>query len=246
MRSMMFQEILGNIDDDLIVAADVRAVPTKKKRILKSVLGIAAACLVAVCAIAAIPMINFNNNPSNDLVDGAGGINGMINTKVECKLTGTDYAVSNEEGYAFLESISDGIQSELKACGVQMKNFRISSAGYSHMRTGDDGNSMAVDWRDFFAYSGDEIIAVISVTKDENGLHHYSAWGSPGFAEYGKFLSEHKGDELVYLWVGDVEAVITPDNQIFCLSDIDIAIDENEVTNYYSFFKMEQNTYVPD
>ena len=57
MKSKMFQEMIGNIDDDLIVAADRKVVPMKKKT-LKWISGIVAACLVAVCAIVVIPTIN--------------------------------------------------------------------------------------------------------------------------------------------------------------------------------------------
>lgn len=257
MKSRMIQDAICDIDDDLIEAADVKVLPMKKKYMEKIISGLAAACLIAVCVIVVIPQFNQENNagrenvggkiPGSDEIDEAGGINGKINIKEKIQVEGTDFEYSNEEGYAYLESVSDGIQNDLKAMGVNADNFRIMKSGYSHLRTGDAGNSIAVNWKDYIACKGDEVIAIITVAKDENGFHHYPAWGSPSFADYGKFLAEHKGEELVYIWAGDVDAILTPDHQIFSFgADLSAAINESEVGQYYTFFKMEQNTYVPE
>lgn len=246
MKSKMFQEMIGNIDDDLIVAADVRVVPMKKKNILKLVSGLAAACLVAACAIVVIPIIQSNHISPTDPVNEAGGLNGMINIRQEIQVEGSNFEFTNEEGYTYLDSVRTGIQNSLKAMGVNADNIEITKSGYSHVRTGDSGNSIAVNWKDYIAYNGDEIIAIITVMKDEAGFHEYLAWGSQCYADYGKFLAEHKGEELVYIYAGDVDAILAPDNQIYAFgTDISSAVNENEAGQYYTFFKMEQNTYIP-
>ncbi len=57
MRSEKLQKAINNIDDDLITEADVKPA-TARKTVLKWASGAVAACLVAVCAVFAFPMLN--------------------------------------------------------------------------------------------------------------------------------------------------------------------------------------------
>ena len=57
MKSGMLAEMIGDIDDDLIAAADVKSTKMKKKAILKWISGAAAACLVLVGGILAVPAL---------------------------------------------------------------------------------------------------------------------------------------------------------------------------------------------
>ena len=64
MRSEMFQKAIGNIDDELIEAADVKREKTKNTGIFKWASAAAAACLVIAGAFAAVPMLKGNTpNP---------------------------------------------------------------------------------------------------------------------------------------------------------------------------------------
>ena len=48
-------------------------------------------------------------------------------------------------------------------------------------RSGDKGNSTAVDWKQFNAYDGEKLVAIIDLCKDSNGIHHYIAFGGLWF-----------------------------------------------------------------
>lgn len=61
MKTIMFQEIIGNIDDDLIVAAD-NAEVRKKPVTVKAVFAVAAACAALVCAAVVVPMFGRHSN----------------------------------------------------------------------------------------------------------------------------------------------------------------------------------------
>ena len=114
-------------------------------------------------------------------------------------------------------------------------------------RSGDKGNSMAVDWKQFNAYDGEKLVAIIDLCKDSNGIHHYIAFGGLWFDEYNALLKSHSGEELVMIYVGDVQAFVTPDNEVICVLHDDDHFKESikEGKDYYHYFKQEQNTFVP-
>ena len=60
-------------------------------------------------------------------------------------------------------------------------------------------------------------------------------------------LKSHSGEELVMIYVGDVQAFITPDNEVICVLHDDDHFKESieEGKDYYHYFKQEQNTFVP-
>lgn len=172
------------------------------------------------------------------------GEEGVIVTDRACvKLTGTDYWLENEEAYAFLMENYTGIKNSLEASGVNAQNMVISETGYGHYRTND--NSVAVNWRDFLVYNNGDLISIISVSKDENGLWYGISFGGTWYSRYNSFLQEHTGEQLAYLYYGDMEAIVTPDSKIYRLLDfteIDGLVDGFD---YYSFFNQETNTYTP-
>jgi len=243
MSKELLQTAIGMIDDQLIADADHYEVkPMKKRTILKAAIGLAAAGLVAACAITVVP--EFINHTQLNF---AGGTHGKVNLNAEILITGAEYEIHDEEAVAFLEESKESLISSLQAMGETFHEFRICQKGYSHIQTGDAGNSMAVDWREYLVYDGDQILAIITVNKDADGLHEYLAWAGLAFESYSQFLAEHRGEELVYLYIGDVEAILTPDHQVYVFGHgLPDAVDENEKENYYSFFKLAQNTYIPE
>lgn len=58
---------------------------------------------------------------------------------------------------------------------------------------------------------------------------------------YTELLSAHKGEELVYLYVGSVEAIATPSGRVVTPD----GKTYSESSEAYEYFKFPQNTYIP-
>ena len=90
------------------------------------------------------------------------------------------------------------------------------------------------------------MVAIIDLCKDSSGIHHYIAFGGPWFDEYNELLKSHAGEELVMIYVGDVQAFVTPANEVICVHpDGHFKDSIEEGKNYYGYFKQDQNTFVP-
>ncbi|MBR2751711.1 MAG: hypothetical protein IKG93_01635 [Clostridiales bacterium] len=186
-----------------------------------------------------------SHGSTNETVPDGCGEEGVIITDRACvHLTGVDYWLTNEEAYAFLMENYAGIKNSLEASGVNAQNMVISETGYGHYRTND--NSVAVNWRDFLVYNDEDLISVISVSKDENGLWYGIAFGGSWYSQYNSFLQQHAGQQLVYLYYGDMEAIVTPDNKIYRFMDFAEFEGLVDGFDYYSFFNQETNTYIPN
>ncbi len=57
MKSGMLAEMIGDIDDDLVAAADVKCTKMKRKTVIKWISGAAAACLVIAGGVLAAPAL---------------------------------------------------------------------------------------------------------------------------------------------------------------------------------------------
>ncbi len=250
MKAENFSDALSKIDDKYIKESATYTSKKKSRPHLKW--GSLAACLSAFVIATAIILLMITSRSEEPTVvpdknegrDEAGGINGKINICENIVISGEEDVLSDTEASSYLEARKESIESDLVACGVKFKELQIAQKGYSHVRTGKDGNTMAVNWRDHLAYDGEKIIATIAVVKENGKINHHIAWGSD-YSYYEKKLEEYKGKELVYLYIGDVDAFITPDNKIFTLSNIDISMALDDNTEYYEFFKTQYNVYVP-
>ena len=249
MNTKQFSNALGNIGETYVDEAITYKANKKSKSWKK--LGAIAACIAVVLTaiVVAIPMMT--DTPaippviSTEQPNEAGGVNGKINVLEKLTIVGQEYTISNDEAVEYLNNAKNSIKNDLKACGIPVSQFEIKETGYSHIRTGDDGNSMAVNWRDYLAYDGDRLVAIIQVTKEETGLKHFLSFGGTWFSRYEKLLQQYKGTELAYIYIGDVEAFITPNNEVVPLMDIDVSSTLEQDLQYYEYFKTQYNVYIP-
>lgn len=253
MKSDKIQGAIGKIDMDLIETADQKQPTAKRRQIWQSV-GLAAACLALVVMAVSVPkLLNRSGdtpNPSVSNTEGlneAGGTDGKINLQAEIKRTGEDCILTVEEANAFMNERLPAYREELKASGLVFHDLRFAPDGYSHVRTGDSGNELIMNARDFLLYDGDELVAIVNVIKEPDRISGGVAFGGPWYSEYQAFLEAHKGEALVYLYVGDVDAILTPDGQIFTATGTEISdsIVQEEQARYYEFFRFAENTYTP-
>ena len=86
---------------------------------------------------------------------------------------------------------------------------------------------------------------LIQVTKEETGIKHFILFGAQWFSRYNELMQQNSGVELVYIYIGDVEAFITPNNEVIPLMDVDISSTLEPNKEYYEFFKTQYNVYIP-
>ena len=154
------------------------------------------------------------------------------------------------EGSAALSAaqiLSRGIRTEGEVSGVRMDQPRFAEKGIGHLSISESGAVLKTNWRDFLVYDGDEIIAIYTLCKENGLIHATPAWGGPWFAEYSRFLAEHAGQELVYLYLDAAqEIILLPDGQ--AVNPLGYPAGEQfsgSRYDYYTRCKTPLNTYVP-
>jgi len=158
----------------------------------------------------------------------------------------TGEPITDEEAAAYFAENRQSLISSLSSSGVDTSDFRIMEKGYCHMNIENGKLETRVNFRDYLVYSGSELISIVTLYRQDGKIYSSPAFGGPWFSTYNDFLQAHKGEELVYVYCGIGEYIITPDNQIvnpmgyeimpeFFTSDFD----------YYSALNVEWNTYTP-
>ncbi len=156
---------------------------------------------------------------------------------------GLEYQIPDEEGYAFIEENYVSIKSALISFGVSAENLVIREHGFSHYST--ETGSIALNFRDYLAYNDGEIVAIVTLVNDEYGMTYYLATEALWFESYTELLEAHQGEELVYIYIGTAEAIITPDNKIIYVMSGEEYQHYIDGVDYYSVFNQDVNTYVP-
>lgn len=155
--------------------------------------------------------------------------------------------ITDAEALAYLQE-NTWIGSALAASGVQTEDITYSKAGYCHVSyDGAEGKPLEVrqNFRDYLAYSGGKLIAIITVTKENGKLSATPAFGGPWFGDYDAFLRAHKGEKLLYVYAGWMEIIITPNNQYVNPQGTDVSAYFAGVENPYEYFYHEAATYTP-
>ena len=155
--------------------------------------------------------------------------------------------ITDAEAKAYLRE-NTWIASALSASGVPADNITYSETGYCHVSyDGTEGKQLELrqNFRDYLAYSGGKLIAIITVTKENGQLSATPAFGGPWFSEYDAFLNAHKGEELLYVYAGFMEIIITPDNQYVNPQGTDVSAYFEGVEKPYAYFYNDAATYTP-
>lgn len=155
--------------------------------------------------------------------------------------------ITDAEAKAYLRE-NTWIGSALTASGVPANDLTYSETGYCHVSyDGAEGKQLELrqNFRDYLAYSGGKLIAIITVTKENGQLSATPAFGGPWFSEYDAFLNAHKGEELLYVYAGFMEIIITPDNQYVNPQGTDVSAYFEGVEKPYAYFYNDAATYTP-
>ncbi len=162
-------------------------------------------------------------------------------------ITVTAEQITDEEAAAYFAENYGSIKSALAASGA-LTELRISEKGYSHVTyTGAEGESLELraNFRDYLAYDGDRLAAIITLFKENGVIYNSPAFGSPWFAGYDAFLQAHRGEALVYVYAGNAEIILLPDGGIYSpLAGLPQAYMEG-IDNPYAVFYHPGAVYVP-
>lgn len=155
--------------------------------------------------------------------------------------------ITDAEASAYLRE-NTWIASALAASGVPADNITYSETGYCHVSyDGTEGKPLEVrqNFRDYLAYNGDKLVAIITVTKENGKLSATPAFGGLWFSDYDAFLRAHKGEKLLYVYAGFMEIVITPDGRCCNPQGTDVCAYFEGVENPYEYFYNDAATYTP-
>ena len=127
-------------------------------------------------------------------------------------------------------------------------NVTISKTGYTHLNLSGGGTwkELATDFRDYLIYNDDRLIAILTLWIDNGAVHASPAFGAPWFDDYNAFLLSHKGEALAFVYVGMVEAVVTPRGEVLNPMGLDLSdrFPDSANGNYYDYLAYPENTYV--
>ena len=160
----------------------------------------------------------------------------------------TGEAITDEEAAAYFRE-NAWLSSALTASGVDAEGIRVAEHGYCHISyDGTEGKSFEVrrNFRDYLVWNGSgDLIAIVTLTKENGTLSATPAFGGPWFRDYNAFLRQHRGEALVYVYAGWMELVITPDNEVVSPQGTDVSRYLRGIENPYEIFRCDAATYVP-
>ena len=160
----------------------------------------------------------------------------------------TGEAITDAEAAAYFKE-NTWLQSALGASGVDASGIRFAEHGYCHVSyDGTEGKSFEVrqNFRDYLVWNGKgDLIAIVTLTKENGQLSATPAFGAPWFQAYNAFLQQHKGEALVFVYAGWMELVITPDEGVYNPQGTDVSRYLEGIENPYEIFRCDAATYVP-
>lgn len=161
------------------------------------------------------------------------------------ELTGEE--ITDEEAQEYFKENTVRFANELTASGVSADNLVITPKGYCHVSySGVEGKPFELkqNFRDYLAYNNDKLVAIITLVKENGQLSATPAFGGPWFDNYNAALQQHKGEELVYVYAGWMEFVVTPDGRYFSPMGTELGLDFGDIDIYKTFYNPKA-VYVP-
>lgn len=160
----------------------------------------------------------------------------------------TGEAITDEEAAAYFKE-NTWLQSALDSSGVDADGIRFASHGYCHVNyDGTKGKPLEVrrNFRDYLVWNGKgDLIAIVTLTKENGALSATPAFGGPWFGDYNAFLKAHKGEALVFVYAGWMELVLTPDGGVFNPQGTDVSRYLEGVEAPYEIFRCDAASYTP-
>lgn len=156
--------------------------------------------------------------------------------------------ITEEEAAAYFEAYGEAILQELAAGGVKVKEPHFSETGVSHVRIAEGKAVCKTDWRDYLLFDGEALAAIVTLSREDGPLRHFTMWGGSWQKSYASFLAAHKGEELVYVYVengGAEDVILTASGE--AVSPLGTSMKQffPGDFDYYSALKTTYNVLVP-
>lgn len=221
----------------------------RQKKVLRTAVPVMALCLVLI-GVTVWRMGSKSGGPianSSESEYAEGGQPGLNQPPKDNTLNFTGEKLTDAEAKAYFEENSTWIRNALEQSGVQVEGFRILEKGYAHINYEGDGKALEVhqNFRDYLAYSGDKLVAIITLVKEDGKLYATPSFDGPWFDSYNAFLKAHAGQKLIYLYYGIAEVVLLPDGSVISPLGSNVEQYFGWVKNPYEWFYNEEIVYVP-
>lgn len=156
--------------------------------------------------------------------------------------------LTDAEAKEYFEQNKVSIISALSSSGVSTGNYTIKNKGYSHASySGVENEQLTVNrgFRDYLVYNGNDIIAIVTLYKENGKIYNSPAFGGAWFKDYANYLNQHKGEELLFVYVGQTEIIVAPDGS--CKNPLGYNCSQyfEGVKNLYSRLYCPEIVYVP-
>ena len=221
----------------------------RQKKLLRTAVPVMALCL-ALVGFVVWRSGSAASGPAGKSGEGEiaeGGQMGLNQPPQDNALNFTGEKLTDEEAKAYFEENSTWIANALKESGVQVSDFTIKEEGCAHIKYEGEGKALEVrqNFRDYLAYSGGKLVAIITLVKEDGKLYATPAFGGPWFDSYNEFLKAHAGQKLIYLYYGITEVVLLPDGS--AVNPIGYSVQQyfGWVKNPYEWFYNEDIIFVP-
>lgn len=155
--------------------------------------------------------------------------------------------ITEAEAKAYFAENLPSIVSSLAASGVETDGLRISERGAVHIRyNGAEGEKLTADlgWRDYYAYSGDTLVAVVTLTKENAKLYSSLSFGAPSFEKLGAFFSDHAGEKLIFVYAGACEIILAPDGTALTFDGTDLSTFFGGLDDPYAWFFDDRAAFI--
>lgn len=156
--------------------------------------------------------------------------------------------LTDEEARVYFLENKNSIVSALSSSGVSADRIQIKEKGYSHISyTGKKNENLTVtqNFRDYLVYNGNELIAIITLVKENGKIYDTPSFGGAWYSDFNKLLNSHKGEELVFVYVNQVEIVVAPDGTYKSPLGIDSSGYFDGIENVYDRLYCPEAVYVP-
>lgn len=224
------------------------------------VVGVSVTGIVLSKATDGIPVDSFGAvtttvDPDGLAGEGNGGLNVPLSPVSDILFNGSD--LTDNEGYGYLCENYGSIKSSLSASGVPVSDMKISEHGFRHIKCENKTSadyeetldlteySVNQGFRDYLIYNGEALVSIVTVTKDEDG--HIGSSISFGADDYyrsfDKFIKQNAGKEIIFLYVGNIEVLLTEDYAPFSVGHNVSPLFENMRDPFNAFYS-ESVVYV--
>ena len=200
-----------------------------------------------------IEAVTSETTATNNNADKSGGYEdgGVLDDHDSC-IDGTIYVegeeITDSEAQKYLADNYVSLASALSASGVPTDDLRFSEKGYCHVSysaTEEKHFKINQNFRDYLAYNDDRLVAIITLSKENGVIYNSPAFGAGWFDIFNANLQQHKGEKLIFAYIGDgFEIFITPDGRYCNTAGQEIGV-EFDVNDIYHAFYHEKAVYIP-